>query len=80
MKWKRSHKTKEQVEAAQECKSTNENLALEPQEAELGKQNIQEEEEADDENDFNTDTQHSDFSDDDMDEMSVRDGKMGVGL
>ncbi|XP_060754231.1 motor neuron and pancreas homeobox 2b [Neoarius graeffei] len=80
MKWKRSRKTKEQVETASERKLTNENPALEPQEAELGKRNIEQDEEVDDENDFNTDMQHSDFSDDDMDEMSVGNRKMGVGF
>lgn len=90
MKWKRSRKAKEQVEAARECKTSNENPVSEPRGAGLGKQEIEEEEEVDDENDFHTDTQHSDFlqkhadvryaSDDDLDEMGAGDGKMGAGL
>ncbi|XP_026784934.3 motor neuron and pancreas homeobox 2b [Pangasianodon hypophthalmus] len=90
MKWKRSRKAKEHVEAARERKSTNENPASESEGAGLGKQDVEEEEEVDDENDFNTDTQHSDFlqkdvdtryaSDDDVDEVRGGDRKMGAGL
>lgn len=86
MKWKRSRKAKEQVETAQEHKSTNENLAAEPQVAGLGKQD----EEVDDGDDFLTDTQHADFlqqhadaryaSDDDVEESRGGDRMMGAGL
>ncbi|KAK3530533.1 hypothetical protein QTP86_027894 [Hemibagrus guttatus] len=86
MKWKRSRKSKEQVEAAQENRSTNENPVSEPQRVGLGKQDGEEEEEADNKNEFNMDMQDSDFlqkdvdirytSDDDMDDIR----KKGVGL
>ncbi|KAK3510985.1 hypothetical protein QTP70_027780, partial [Hemibagrus guttatus] len=79
MKWKRSRKSKEQVEAAQENRSTNENPVSEPQRVGLGKQDGEEEEEADNKNEFNMDMQDSDFlqkdvdirytSDDDMDDI-----------
>lgn len=92
MKWKRSRKAKEQVEAARDRKLTNENPASEPQGAGLGK-NIEEEkeeEEVGDENDFQTDAQQSEFLqthadgrytfDDDVDEMRGGERKMGSGL
>lgn len=60
MKWKRSRKTKEQVEAARDSKPTNENPSSEPQVPVLGK-DIEEEKEVGDENDFSTDVQQADF-------------------
>lgn len=89
MKWKRSRKAKEQVDTAREHKMTNENPALEPDGAGLGKQDVEEEEDVDDEYGFNTDTHHSDFlqkdvnvryaSEDEVDGTKGGDRKMGRG-
>ncbi|XP_017312763.1 motor neuron and pancreas homeobox 2b [Ictalurus punctatus] len=90
MKWKRSRKAKEQVDTAREHKITNENPASEPDGAGLGKQDVEEEEDVDDEYGFNTDTHHSDFlqkdvnvryaSEDEVDGTKGGDRKMGAGL
>ncbi|KAI5090240.1 homeobox HB9 like a [Silurus meridionalis] len=87
MKWKRSRKVKEQVEAAREHKPTNENPASELQRAELRKQDVEKDDDPEDEErDF--DTRHSDFtqkdvdvrcaSDDEEDETSDKEKEAGL--
>lgn len=91
MKWKRSRKAKEQVEAGRGRKPANENPASGTQGAGLGEQDAEEDEEVDDEeNGFRGDAEHSDFlrkhadvrnaSDDDLEEARGGEGKMGAGL
>ncbi|TSK17745.1 Motor neuron and pancreas homeobox protein 1 [Bagarius yarrelli] len=64
MKWKRSHKSKEQTEATRESKPTNRNRGtIASEKMGLGKKEKEEEEEeeVDNESQLNMDTQNSDF-------------------